>query len=120
MATLGRRNGPWADHYHSIQSSTTTLFRQLFNRRAIRARPTRALFLTIATFLALTIFLLRSPSQVSRPLPLASIPWDEITDRYARLATCQLLAEIPILSPFSLTARRCDGRAILPCDVAEK
>ncbi|KAK1140854.1 hypothetical protein N8T08_009851 [Aspergillus melleus] len=62
MATLGRHNGPWADHYHTIQSSTTTLFHQLFSRRSMRARPTRALFLTIATFFVLTIFL-RSPSQ---------------------------------------------------------
>ncbi|KAA8646446.1 hypothetical protein EYZ11_000268 [Aspergillus tanneri] len=62
MATLGGHNGPWADRYNSMLSMAKMVSHQLCICR-VRSRPTRALFLAVATFFALTFLLLRSPAQ---------------------------------------------------------
>ncbi|KAE8356552.1 hypothetical protein BDV28DRAFT_126833 [Aspergillus coremiiformis] len=62
MATFGIPNGPWADRYHAAQSTMTTHFQHLYRFRP-RARPTRAIFLTITAFFLVVVLLWRPSSQ---------------------------------------------------------
>ncbi|KAF7585367.1 hypothetical protein BBP40_011108 [Aspergillus hancockii] len=62
MATLGVPNGPWVDRYQSAWSTVSTKLQQLPHLR-LRARPTRALLITVAAFFVLILLLSHPPNE---------------------------------------------------------
>ncbi|PLB38440.1 glycosyltransferase domain-containing protein [Aspergillus candidus] len=62
MASLGAPGSPWGDQYHSVRSTVSTLAEKTSYRR-LRARPTRALFLTVGFFIFVLTLLWRTPTK---------------------------------------------------------
>ncbi|KAE8149725.1 hypothetical protein BDV25DRAFT_155770 [Aspergillus avenaceus] len=92
MATRGILDGPWVDRYQSAQSVMTTHLQHLYQLRP-RARPARAVFLTLTALLLFIVFL-------SRPSTENSVNyWLQYPSYYSSQNHPQDLPIIPAVKP---------------------